>query len=72
VSELISAVDELTAEDLHELSDVQLGDDVLALFVVAARIDGEIARRLVAFDRRGGAAADGPRPPPRGCAIAPG
>jgi hypothetical protein len=59
MSELASALEAMAADDLEAMPTSQLGADVLALLGVAARLDAEIARRLVGFDRRGGAAADG-------------
>src|SRR5664279_1714193 len=59
MSELASALEAMAADDLEAMPTSQLGADVLALLGVAARLDAEIARRLVGFDRLGGAAADG-------------
>ncbi len=55
---LTSALDELAAEDIRNVGVGALGDDLVALRRAADRLEAEFTRRLAAFDRRGGAAAE--------------
>ena len=59
VGRLGGALDQLAGEELAGLPVAALGEDVLALGVARNRLEAEFARRLVAFDRGGGAAAAG-------------
>ena len=59
VGRLGGALDRLAGEELAGLPVAALGEDVLALGVARNRLEAEFARRLVAFDRGGGAAAAG-------------
>ena len=59
VGRLGGALDQLAGEELAGLPVAALGEDVVALGVARNRLEAEFARRLVAFDRGGGAAAAG-------------
>src|SRR5450759_177 len=57
VGRLGGALDQLAGEELAGLPVAARGEDVVALGVARNRLEAEFARRLVAFDRGGGAAA---------------
>src|SRR5664279_5550915 len=59
VGRLGGALDQLAGEELAGLPVATLGEDVVALGIARNRLEAEFARRLVAFDRGGGAAAAG-------------
>src|SRR5674536_344014 len=59
VGRLGGALDQLAGEELAGLPVAALGEDVVALGVARNRLEAEFARRLVAFDRGGGAAPAG-------------
>src|SRR5674476_898285 len=59
VGRLGGALDQLAGEELAGLPVGALGEDVVALGIARNRLEAEFARRLVAFDRGGGAAAAG-------------
>ncbi|MDQ1724766.1 MAG: hypothetical protein QOG52_1794 [Frankiaceae bacterium] len=54
----VAVLDRLLDADLDTRSDTQLADDLRELQVLRNRLDGEFARRLGAFDARGGAASE--------------
>ena len=59
VGRLGGALDQLAGEELAGLPVAALGEDVVTLGIARNRLEAEFARRLVAFDRGGGAAAAG-------------
>lgn len=58
-SDLVEAIEHLAEVDPAAVEDAPLGEEIVELTRLAARLDAEILRRLASFDRRGGAAADG-------------
>ncbi len=55
---LVSALDELAAENVRGVDVVSLGADLVELRRAVCRLEAEFTRRLAEFDRRGGAAAE--------------
>ena len=72
VGRLGGALDQLAGEELAGLPVAALGEDVVALGIARNQLEAEFARRLVAFDRGGGAAAAGAVGPRPGCDTGPG
>lgn len=59
VENLRQALDALAAVPVTASAEQTLGEELIELLSLAARLDGEISRRLAAFDGRGGALLDG-------------
>jgi hypothetical protein len=60
---LTEALDALAAADVAGLSDGELRDELLALLSAVNRLQAQVGRRVVAFDRRGLSAAEACRTP---------
>jgi hypothetical protein len=60
---LTEALDALAAQDVAGLSDAELRGQLLALLSAVNRLQAQVGRRVVAFDRRGLSAADACRVP---------